>query len=421
MRSLWLRVPVIVRAVVVGLLAAAVGTVPWAALVSANTKFISALPWAVPLMAAYLWLYWRYLVRGRANARPNRLPPEVWGPALLAGMLGLVGVLLLQGVLGRLVALPQQRELDPTQYPVLTVVMWVLMSGVVAGVVEETSFRGFLQRPIERRHGPVIAILVTGTVFGLVHFKHPEVGLVLLPFYIAAAAVYGALAYVTDSTLPGMILHAGGNMFSAFDLFARGRSEWQLTTEASPLIWETGPDAAFWGNVAALLIVAALTAWAYHALARAARRARAVEAGGVDRRVGSQVRPVKVLFACVHNAGRSQMAAAFFNALAPAGFRAISAGTRPAAAVHPEVVAVMSEVGLDLSSVAPRKLTQAVAEEAGLLITMGCGEECPHVPGLRRLDWAIPDPKGKSLEAARVIRAEIRRRVVELVEELSEA
>ena len=119
----------------------------------------------------------------------------------------------------------------------------------------------------------MIAILVTGSLFGFAHFAHPEVGLVLLPFYIAVAAVYGALAYFTDSTLPGMVLHAGGNMFSAFDLFTRGRSEWQLSPEAMPLIWETGPNLAFWGTVAALLIVAALTVWAYSTLARAMRNA----------------------------------------------------------------------------------------------------------------------------------------------------
>ena len=276
----WLRLPVVGRAVLIGVAAAAAGTLPWAALVSVNIRHLSALPWAVPLMAMYLWLYWCYLVRGagwprstaearRMNARANALPDEAWGLALLARLLGLASVLLLQGVLSRLVALPQQRDLDVSRYPTGTVLMWVVMSAVVAGVVEETSFRGYLQRPIERRHGPVIAILVTGILFALAHFSHPEVGLVLLPFYIAVAAVYGALAYFTDSTLPGMVLHAGGNVFSAFDLFARGRSEWQLSPQASPLIWETGPDAALLSNVAALLIVAALTVWAYSSLARA--------------------------------------------------------------------------------------------------------------------------------------------------------
>ena len=270
---------IVIRSILVGVVVAAAGTLPWALVVSANTRHQSAVPWAVPIMAIYLLLYWRYFVRGRGwprstadarrvTSRANSLSPEVWGSALVAGMLGLWSVLLLQGVLSRLVSLPQQRDLDPSRFPVLTVLLWLVMSAIVAGVVEETSFRGYLQRPIERQHGPVVAILLTGIVFGFAHFSHPEVGLVLLPFYVAVAAVYGALAYFTDSTLPGMVLHAGGNMFSIFDLLARGRSEWQLTAEVRPLIWDTGPDAAFWGNVAALVIVAALTVAAYGVLAR---------------------------------------------------------------------------------------------------------------------------------------------------------
>src|SRR3954466_16360560 len=101
-----------------------------------------------------------------------------------------------------------------------------------------------------------------------------------------------------------------------------------------------------------------------------------------------------VIFACVHNAGRSQMAAAFFNSLAKKA-SAISAGTNPGERVHPEVVAAMAEVGIDLSGGKPQLLTQALASGAELLITMGCGDECPHVPGLRRDDWPLEDPKGK--------------------------
>ena len=237
-------------------------------------------------MALYLWFYWRYLVRGwgwpgstaeirRTDSRANRVADDAWGLALLAGMLGLASVLLLQGLWGRLVAVPQQRDIDISRYPAVTVFLWIVMSAVVAGIVEETSFRGYLQRPIERRHGPVLAILLTGVLFGFAHFGHPEVGLVLLPFYLSVAAVYGALAYLTDSTVPSMILHAGGNMFSAFDLLTRGRSEWQLTPEPTHLIWETGPDPAFWGNLMALVIIGALAVWAYSLLAATTRAARA--------------------------------------------------------------------------------------------------------------------------------------------------
>jgi arsenate reductase (thioredoxin) len=128
------------------------------------------------------------------------------------------------------------------------------------------------------------------------------------------------------------------------------------------------------------------------------------------------MRAARVLFACVHNAGRSQMAAALFNALAdPAKADALSAGTKPGPAVHPEVAAAMREVGIDLSSAAPRLLTAELASTASLLITMGCGEECPYVPGLERDDWALPDPKGRPLEEVRAIREEIRGRVAGLL------
>lgn len=123
-----------------------------------------------------------------------------------------------------------------------------------------------------------------------------------------------------------------------------------------------------------------------------------------------------VLFACVHNAGRSQMAAGWFNKLADPSFaRAISAGTAPAARAHPEVVEVMKEVGIDLSSEVPKFLSDELAAEASLLVTMGCGEACPAVPGVERDDWPLADPKGKPLEFVREVRDEIRRRVVTLL------
>jgi arsenate reductase len=125
-----------------------------------------------------------------------------------------------------------------------------------------------------------------------------------------------------------------------------------------------------------------------------------------------------VIFACVHNAGRSQMAAAFLNAAAdPARARAVSAGTQPAARVHPEVVEVMRELGLDLSAAAPQRLTPELAQNANMLVTMGCGDACPVVPGLERDDWPLPDPKGQSPERVREIRDEIRERVRRLIQE----
>jgi arsenate reductase (thioredoxin) len=123
-----------------------------------------------------------------------------------------------------------------------------------------------------------------------------------------------------------------------------------------------------------------------------------------------------VIFACVHNAGRSQMAAAFFNELADPGHaRAVSAGTQPALTVHPVVVDAMREAGVDLSGSRPRRLTPELAAGARLLVTMGCGDQCPFVPGLDVEDWPLADPKDRPLPEVRSIRDDIRSRVLALV------
>jgi len=123
-----------------------------------------------------------------------------------------------------------------------------------------------------------------------------------------------------------------------------------------------------------------------------------------------------VLFACVHNAGRSQMAAAFLNRLVGSGdVRASSAGTAPAERVHPEVASVMAEAGIDISGAQPQKLTPELSRKAAMLVTLGCGEDCPLVPGVPREDWALEDPKGKPLARVREIREELRLRVADLL------
>ena len=123
------------------------------------------------------------------------------------------------------------------------------------------------------------------------------------------------------------------------------------------------------------------------------------------------------IFACVHNAGRSQMSAAFFNQLADTrAAHALSAGTQPGQRVHPVVAEAMREVAIDLSAAVPQKLTPEMARDAEMLITMGCGDECPYIPGLRRADWPLRDPKDKPLEEVRRIRDEIRSRVLRLIE-----
>ena len=125
----------------------------------------------------------------------------------------------------------------------------------------------------------------------------------------------------------------------------------------------------------------------------------------------------RVIFACRHNAGRSQMAAAFFNQMAdPARANALSAGTTPADRVHPEVAEVMREMGIDLAAARPQLLTTELAAGARLLVTMGCGEECPYIPGVEVQDWPLEDPKGQALERVREIRDEVKKRVVTVIE-----
>ena len=125
-----------------------------------------------------------------------------------------------------------------------------------------------------------------------------------------------------------------------------------------------------------------------------------------------------VLFVCLHNAGRSQMSQALFERVAGDRHSASSAGTTPGERVHPEVVEAMAELGVDLAGRVPRRLTTELAERADVVVTMGCGDECPYIPGKRYVDWQLEDPKGLSLERVRAIRDDIERRVAALADEL---
>src|SRR4051794_27800960 len=129
----------------------------------------------------------------------------------------------------------------------------------------------------------------------------------------------------------------------------------------------------------------------------------------------------QVLFVCLHNAGRSQMSQALFEQAAGGRHAASSAGTTPADRVHPEVVDAMRELGIDLADRVPQPLTQELAEQADVVVTMGCGDECPYIPGKRYLDWELPDPKGRPLDEVRATRDEIHERVRQLIAELDRA
>lgn len=287
--ALWQRLPVIVRAVLAGVAVAAAGVVPWSLFVTANQKVLTGVPWAIAPTALYLWLFWRYLRgagwprstadRRRTSLRANGLSGDVWSMALFAGVLGLTALFPLVGLLSRLVALPAEAQpiKVPPHMPFVTVFLLLVTGSIVAGVVEEAAFRGYLQGPIERRHGPIVAILVTGALFGLGHYSHhPRAILAMMPYYVAVAAVYGGLAYATNSILPGLVLHAGGDVLVLNRLWLTGQAEWQTSSQPQPLIWESGPDVAFWGYLAAFIVVGGAALAAYAALAAEARSERAV-------------------------------------------------------------------------------------------------------------------------------------------------
>lgn len=285
MLRLWSRLPIVVRAVLAGAGMATAGVIPWVMFSKANGRFLIAFPWAVIPTALYLWVFWRWAQGAgpprvtaearRTSHRANAISGDLFGMAIFAGIVGFAALVPLLGVLSRLVTLNQAKDMGiPHGMPMVTVFFLLVMASIVAGVVEETAFRGYLQRPIERRHGPVVAILVTAVLFGLGHFRHhPDTVLATMPYYVAVAAIYGAMAYFTDSILPGLVLHVAGNVLVLNRLWMTGQGEWQLSAQAPSLIWDTGPDAAFWVSLTALILLGAAAIWAFAALAAVGRRA----------------------------------------------------------------------------------------------------------------------------------------------------
>lgn len=269
---------VVVRAVVIGTVIVMAGTIPRDLFYVANLHFFTRVPWAVPVVGVYLWFFWRYLKGAgpptetaeerRTSLRASRITGRLWWWALLSGVLGLVALILALRVANRMVALPPQGVPDLSHVPRFTVLSLLLFGAPVAGVIEEAAFRGYMQRPIERRYGLFVAILITGTMFAVVHL---DFKLILWPYYVAVAAIYGCVAYWTDSILPAIVLHTAGNVYSNLDLWLHGQAEWQASGTAR-LIWESGTDRSFWAMVIALVFVTTATVWAYFQLSHAAKK-----------------------------------------------------------------------------------------------------------------------------------------------------
>jgi hypothetical protein len=274
-------VTTIIVAVIFGVAVLLAGSLPWGvALAPLNLRIGVSLPWAVVPMAAYLWGYWTF-IRGdwgspahaatrRHDLRAHPLPGAVWPAALVAGLIGFGALLALIAVMARLVTLPQSAQIPtPAGMPAATMFVLLTMASVVAGVTEEAAFRGYMQTPIEERYGLPLAILVNGTMFGLLHVpNHPDSVLVMLPYYIAVAAIYGGLTWAANSILPSLVLHVGGDIWSLGRLWMTGRPEWQLSPSPPALIRETGVDKGFLLAMASLALLTALTVAGYRAVRR---------------------------------------------------------------------------------------------------------------------------------------------------------
>lgn len=267
---------VVLPAALIGMLVMLAGTLPRNLLFAANLRYGAAVPWAVPVVAVYLFVFWKYLQgfgppastaqERRENLRAFRVSGRVWAWSLTAGTLGIVALVLGLRLANRLVALPAQTLPDFAGVPVGTVLALLIAAAPVAGVIEEAAFRGYMQGPIERAHGLPVTVLVTGTMFAVAHL---DFTLALWPYYVAVAAIYGAVTHYAGSILPAVVLHTAGNLWSNTDLWLHGRAEWQAPVAATR-VWETGIDAAF-GTTALAFVAAALAAlWAFVRLARAA-------------------------------------------------------------------------------------------------------------------------------------------------------
>jgi uncharacterized protein len=221
--TVWRRTPAVMRAILIGLTVALAGTLPWATLAAMILRSPHSPPWEVPAMALYLVVFWRYLngwgwpkstsLFRRESLRARSLSSDVWATSLAAGVLALAIVVALQSAISQLVHMPASPGPALSSYPWYTVLPALVMGGAVAGFVEESAFRGYMQSMIERRHGPVVAIVVVSVVFAATHFGHGVAQtLPRLPFYFAVGVIYGVLTCRTGSILPALVIHAIGDV-----------------------------------------------------------------------------------------------------------------------------------------------------------------------------------------------------------------
>jgi membrane protease YdiL (CAAX protease family) len=277
----------ILAAIGVGVLVLLAGSLPIGGLRALNLQIGVTVPWSALPIALYLWAYWQFIggrwgasataAKRRERLRANQLSPRMWGASLAAGLIGFAALVALLAFAARLVSLPAASPIvTPSGMPLVTALSLIVMASIVAGVTEEAAFRGYMQSPIERRYGLAIAVLVNGTLFGLLHFPtHPADVLWMLPYYVAVSAVYGGLTWAANSILPALVLHAGGDIVVLIRWWLTGRPEWQIGSIVPPLVWDSGIDAHFVSTASASVVLVAATVGAYLAVRRLRLRPRA--------------------------------------------------------------------------------------------------------------------------------------------------
>ena len=269
--GLWRRVPVVLRAVVIGMVVTAAGTIPWAVLVGANVRLSPSVPWAVAAMTGWLYLYWKYwsgawwpqstMAVRRESIRSVVLPKQIWRWSLWTGALGATSLVALEMVVLRMVHVSATSRAPLPRMPMYSLVAFAVMSALAAGIPEEVGFRGYMQVPIERRYGPMFGVLFVAFVFALAHLNH---GLsIFIAFDFLFGLVFGILAYGANSLLPGATLHCVLDVI----LFVAGRRI-AAPLVAKPLIWSAGTDFWFWACSVAFVLLGVGAVYAYRTLVR---------------------------------------------------------------------------------------------------------------------------------------------------------
>jgi membrane protease YdiL (CAAX protease family) len=270
------------RAIVLAELIADIGGLPPELFMLANLKLSPSIPWLLPATALWLWILWRYLngegwprltaESRRRDLRARSLSGTVWFWSLLAGGLAMVSVVSFSFLTARLANLPRDAfklPIDLSHYPIWTTASVLLAISTVAGVVEEAAFRGYLVSQVERRHGWIVAVLISGVMFFVSHLGHAYVTLAFLPFFLVVSSLHGFLVYLTRSIFPSVVLHSVADMIVIpiqYGLIGH--------VSVSP-VWRTGMDSAFITYVVLIVIFGILAVPAFRRLATMTEALRA--------------------------------------------------------------------------------------------------------------------------------------------------